>query len=182
VNRTYLFVPPEENAEAEALGAHRDTELMCWYIESGDDPARFLKWLPDSEEDEEFTITSDDVYVASAVASCSTCRAKIEVICIFCRTGTVSGEPLTQFTVSDLWAMDDSLKRQLVPWPTFRRVDQESYFANHCPHCHAPQDDMDLHSEPDQPFFCIPRAAPGTIELTPLIGSIQFSGSESFEI
>jgi len=40
------------------------------------------------------------------------------------------------FTVSDIWAMDDALTRQLAPWPTFRRVrghqGEIGNFANHC--------------------------------------------------
>jgi hypothetical protein len=182
VTRTYLFVPPEEDAQVKALGARRDTESMCWYIDTDADPSRFSKWMAESENDPEFTITSDDAYVASTIVPCSTCHIDIEVICIFCESGTVSSEPLTQFTVSDLSAMDDGLKRQLELWPDFYLVGDQGYYANHCPQCHAPQDDMDLHSEPDHPFFNIPRAAPGAIELTPLEGTIQLSGSESFEI
>jgi hypothetical protein len=44
------------------------------------------------------------------------------------------------------------------------------------------QDDMYLHSEPDEPFFDIPGTAPGTIELTPLAGSIQLSGDDRFQV
>ena len=38
------------------------------------------------------------------------------------------------------------------------------------------------HSEPDQPFFNIPGALPGSVKLIPLTGPIQLSGTESFEI
>ena len=82
--------------------------------------------------------------------------------------------------------MDETLTRHLGAWPTFRKEDgpesQESAFVNHCPHCGAPQDDLLLSSEPDQPFFNVARAAPGTISLEPLRGQIQLSGDESFEI
>jgi hypothetical protein len=182
VDRTYLYVPPEEKAEVEALGAHWDDKSKCWYIGSDESAARFSKWLPDGAADEEFTITSDRAYVASTTVSCWECHAKIEAICIYCESGIVSDEPLKQFTVSCIWAMDSALARQLEPWAFFRSVDQESHFANHCPHCNALQDDLYLHSEPDQPFFNIPRAPPGTIELTPLVGRIQLSGDESFEV
>jgi hypothetical protein len=184
VDRTYLFVPPEEKAEVQALGAHWDAEKMCWYIGSDEEPARFSKWLTDEEDG--FTITSSHAYVASANVSCGKCHSTIEVICIHCESGTASGDPLTQFTVSDVWAMDEALARQLAPWPDFRQVDhpdsQEVYFANHCRRCGALQDDLYLHSEPDEPFFNIPRAAPGSIKLTPLVGRIQLSGNEHFEI
>jgi hypothetical protein len=186
VDRTYLFVPPEEKAEVEALGARWDGESMRWYIGSDEDPARFSEWLPGGEDDEEFSITSDQAYVASATTSCQECHSKIEVICIYCESGGVFEEPLTQFTVSAIWQMDDALARQLGPWPFFKEVYdpayQESYFANHCPHCGALQEDMYLHSEPDEPFYSIPRAAPGSIKLTPLVGRVQLSGDESFEV
>jgi Domain of unknown function (DUF5710) len=182
MTRTYLFVPPEENAEVQALGALRDTESKCWYIDSGQDPARFSKWLPDAADDEDFSIISDEAHVASATVPCFECRQLIEVICIFCTSGTVSDEPLTQFTVSSPWTLDAALMRQLEPWPTFRRVREGGYFANHCPHCGAVQEDLYLHSEPDQPFFNIPRAAPDAIKLISLRGRIQLSGNESFEV
>jgi hypothetical protein len=43
-------------------------------------------------------------------------------------------------------------------------------------------DDMYLHSEPGEIFFDIPSSAPGSIELTPLAGSIQLSGDEHFQV
>jgi hypothetical protein len=41
---------------------------------------------------------------------------------------------------------------------------------------------MDLHSEPDQPFFNIPADESGTVQLIAISGMVQLSGSESFEI
>jgi hypothetical protein len=182
VDRTYLYVPPEEKAEVEALGARWDERSKCWYIGSDESAASFSKWLPDDDAiDEDFTITSDRAHVASATVLCWQCRAMVEVICIYCENGIVSDEPLEQFTVSDIWGMDSALARQLEPWAFFKSIDDESGFANHCPHCDALQDDTYLHCEPDQPFFNIPRAAPGSIVLTALVGRIQLSGNESFE-
>ena len=42
---------------------------------------------------------------------------------------------------------------------SYSEMDQASCFANHCPRCGAMQEDLYLHSEPDQPFFGIPEAA-----------------------
>jgi len=186
VERTYLLVPPEEKAEVQALGARWDAHSKCWYIGSDAVPAAFSKWLPPEQGDEGFTITSDQAHVAAAKIACQQCHSLIEVICIHCETGTVSGEQLSRFTVSHVWAIDENLARQLRPWPTFREVrdpDEEgSYFANHCPRCGSLQDDMYLHSEPDQPFFDIPCAAPGSITLTPLAGPVQLSGDEHFAV
>ena len=135
---------------------------------------------------EEFTITSDQAFVAATTVSCWNCHSGIEVICIFCESGIASGEPLTQFSISHVWAMDGALARQLEGWRNFRKVNaaggQESYFANHCPQCGSLQDDLYLHTEPDEPFFDIPHAAPGVVTLTPLVGRVQLSGDESFEI
>ena len=176
MDRTYLFVPPEEKAEVQSLGAQWDTVTKRWFINSDDTPDKFSRWLPSAAGDEEFTINSTNAYVAAATAPCQRCHADTEVICIYCESGTASGEPLTRFTVCDIWGMDEDLARQLRPWPTFRD------YANHCRHCGAPQDDLHLHSEPDSPFFDIPHAAPGSIALTPLVGTVRLSGDEHFAV
>jgi hypothetical protein len=188
-DRFYLEVSEADEAEARALGARRDEKSRRWYIGSGENEEDFSRWLPadaGAEEDEEFTITSDRAYVAAATAPCQNCRAPIEVICIYCEDGIVMGEPLTEFTVSNIRAVDSALAAQLTAWPAFREVhdhsDDESYFANHCSRCGAPQEDLYLHSEPDQPLFSIPRAEPGAVRLTPLAGRIRLSGDESFEV
>jgi hypothetical protein len=49
VDRTYLFVLPEEKAEVQALGAHWDAEKKCWYINLDEERARFSKWLLDDD-------------------------------------------------------------------------------------------------------------------------------------
>jgi hypothetical protein len=155
---------------------------------SDDELAKLSRGLPagGDEAEQEFTITSDQAFVASATVSCWNCHSTIEVICIFCESGIASGEPLTQFSISNVWAMDSALAQQLVAWRNFREVytadGQEGYFANHCPHCGSLQEDLYLHSEPDEPFFDIPHAAPGAVKLTPLVGRVQLSGDESFEI
>jgi hypothetical protein len=186
MDRTYLFVSPEEKAEVQSLGAHWDPDSKRWYIGPDETPARFSRWLPAGEGDDEFAITSDDACVAAATISCKQCQANIEVICIHCRTGVVSGEPLTQFTVSDIWSMHEDLIRQLRRWPTFRKCTlangEAGDFTNYCPRCEAPQDDLYLHSEPDSPFFDIPSASPGSIRLTPLVGTIQLNGDEHFTV
>jgi len=186
VQRTYLFVPPEEKSEAMAQGAHWDADSKRCYIDSDDISSKFSRWLSDAEDTDGFTITSTEGYVAAARVPCQRCQTTIEVICIHCESGAVSGEPLTQFTISDVRDMDDALAHQLRAWPNYRKVDvlhpESRYFANHCPACGSLQDDMYLHSEPDQPFFDIPRAEPGSIKLTALSGAIELSGDEHFEI
>jgi hypothetical protein len=185
MDRTYLFVPPEEYPELQLLGAHWDGISKRWYIGPDEPPARFSKWLS-VEDDDGFNIASSQAYVAVATIPCQQCHADIEVICIYCESGIVSDEPLTQFTVSNVWAMDEALTRQLLPWPTFRRLSgsdaESSEFSNHCSQCGTPQEDMFLHDEPDTPFFDIPRAPASSIKLTPLSGSIQLSGDEHFAV
>lgn len=189
MERTYLFVPPEEKAEVESLGAQWDTISKRWYIGPADMPAKFSRWLPpfeEGEEDEEFRIVSNEAFVAATTIRCRRCHTNIEVICIHCASGTASGEPLTQFTVSDIWAMDDELTRQLARWPTFHRTPtrqgEPGDFANHCPHCDEIQQDLYLHTEPDDAFFDIPHAPAGSIKLTPLTGTIRLGGSEHFMV
>ena len=143
-------------------------------------------YVPDEDPAEApgegFTITSERAYVASTTVTCWKCRARIEVICIYCEDGTVDDEPLSEFTVIGPWAMDEALAGQLRPWPFFRSVEGEDYFANHCARCDALQDDLYLHSEPDHPFFRVTKRAPGSVKLTPLTGRVQLSGDESFEV
>jgi Domain of unknown function (DUF5710) len=187
MDRTYLFVAPEENAEVRSQGARWDDFSKRWYIGPDQALERFSRWLSTSEEDDDgFTITSSDACVAAATISCGRCHADTAVICVYCETGIVSGETLTQFTVSGIWAMDGELARQLERWPMFRKTagsqDEESVFANHCSHCGALQDDMHLHSEPGSPFFDIPHAAAGLVRLTPLVGTVRLSGDEHFVV
>jgi len=137
-------------------------------------------------ESGEFEVTSEDAYVASTDVCCWKCNRDIEVICVYCETGVDVDEPLTRFTVSTIWAMDAALTCQMQRWPHFKRGSgravQPGYFANYCPHCGALQDDMALHDEPEDPFFSIPHAPPGTLRLTPLVGQIQLSGCCHFSI
>jgi Domain of unknown function (DUF5710) len=186
MDRTYLFVPPEEKAEVQALGAQWDSSSKRWYIGPEDAPAKFLRWLPSAVEDEELTITSDEGYVAATEVACQRCGADIEVICIHCASGTSDDEHLTQFTVSDVGAMDEALANQLQRWPNFRRSKRPNgepgNFANHCPNCNAPQEDLYLHAEPGDAFFDIPRAPPGSIRLIPLTGKIRLNGGEHFTV
>lgn len=188
LDRRYLFVPPEEKAEVQALGARWDADSKRWYIGANEAAAKFSRWLPgvDSEADEEFPIVSSEAYVASATVRCGHCGAGIEVICIHCESGTVSGEALMRFTIAGVWDMDEALASQLRRWPAYHRIDgggsDAGEFANHCARCGAPQDELDLHAEPDAVFFNIPAAEPGAIALTPLAGTVRLSGDEHFEV
>ena len=149
MDRTYLFVPPEEKAEVESLGAQWDTVSKRWYIGPGEQSAKFSKWLPPFEEneaDEEFPIVSSEAFVAATTVRCLRCRANIEVI------------------------------------RTRSRKSEAGHFANHCPHCGAIQQDLYLHTEPDEPFFDILRAPDGSIKLTPLNGTVRLGGGEHFTI
>lgn len=145
-------------------------------------------WLDDEEGEAEFVYTSDEALVASAQASCLECHKRIEVICIYCESGadSQSGDPLMQFTVSSIWAMDSALATQLESWRFFRKSigvgSEEGYFANHCPHCGALQEDYLLHAEPGDVFFGVSRTEPGSIEFRPLVGRIQVSGDCSFGV
>jgi hypothetical protein len=186
MDRTYLYVPPEESAAVRSAGAHWDEHLKCWYLDPGADLNRFARWLGTDAGTAELTIISDEACVAATTVECCQCRRPVEVICIHCKSGTACGEPLTQFTVVDILAVDDALGRQLAPWPGFRQIAaSDPYaprYANHCLHCGAEQDDRELHAEPGDPFFDIPHAAPGSLRLIPLVGTVRLSGDEHFTI
>jgi len=170
----------------QSLGAQWDTASKRWYIGPADAPEKFSRWLPGAEDDEELTIASGEAYVAATQVACQQCGASIEVLCIHCHTGISEDEPLTRFTVSDVSAMDDALANQLQRWPTFRRTlnpgGEPGNFANHCPNCGTPQDELYLHAEPGDAFFDIPHAPPGSIKLTPLTGTIRLNGNEHFTV
>jgi hypothetical protein len=200
MNRIDLYVSPEEYAEVRALGACWDRAAACWYLDASMDPRQFARWLPDAADgapddssddagdgngngdDESFAIRSDQAYVACASGTCCRCRRRIEVLAIYCRRGTVLREPLEQFTAQAIWAMAPALARQLESWPSFRFDVRQGWYANHCPHCGAPQDEAALHDEPDQPFFRIDPADTRAFRLVPLAGTVRLSGDYSVDV
>jgi ribosomal protein S27AE len=183
MNRTYLFVPPEERSEIEALGAEWDSDLKCWYVD-GEPPSSLARWSS-TTEDAEFSIISNDAYVARTGVTCPHCGQETEVICIHCASGTASEQSLEQLTVFDIRAVNETLLQDLKSWPGFRRTIEGGVvgaFANHCSRCGDAIGDMNLHSEPDQVFFDIVHAASGAITLTPISLPIELSGNEHFVI
>lgn len=188
MDRIYLYVPPEEYAEVKASGACWDNDSKRWYIAGDTAPAAFSRWVGDEKGEAQFSITSDEAFVASAQVSCLKCHEPIEVICIHCKSGVDSevGVAMTQFTLSNIWEMDSALAKQLERWPYFRRgmgaESEEENFVNHCPNCGAMQDDYLLHSEPGDVFFGLAHGTPGSVEFTPLAGRIQVNGDYGFEV
>jgi hypothetical protein len=188
-DKIYLYVPFEEKAQAKNLGARWDVERKCWYIEREQDPVPFRRWMGGAsevdEDEREYSVVSEQAYVASAQTHCWKCRAEIEVLCIYCETGRVDGEAYEDFTVSNITALDDSLRQQLERWPSFRfgysRSERKRYVANHCPHCGALQGDYYLHCEPTGAFFTLRHAPAGRIGLEALSGRIHLSGDQGFE-
>jgi hypothetical protein len=186
VERIYLQVPPEEYPEVKAAGAFWDDHSKVWYIESNVPSTAFSRWLESTQGESEYGITSDEAYVALAQTTCLQCGETIEVICIHCESGTdaVTGDSMTRFTVSNIWALDDALTAQLEVWPYFKSIDlgcAAGDYANHCPHCGAPQEDYLLHDEPGDVFFGLSEASRETIEFTPLSGQVQLSGDTCCE-
>jgi len=187
MNRIYLFVPPEEYAEAKLAGARWDATSKRWYtVEEPPAPA-LARWLEGADAGPVFVVSSEEAYVAAAEVRCVGCREPIEVICLYCDSGIdlEMNEPVAQITLSNVWAMDEALTRQLTPWPNYHAAggDAEAgVVVNHCPHCGAAQEDYLLHAEPGEVFFCIPRAEPGSVTLTRLQGRIRVSGDVGFGV
>ena len=136
------------------------------------------------DTDGRFEISSTEAYVAATQALCWCCDANMEVICSYCATGIDLDQELTHFTISNIWSMDEALARQLAHWPNFKKgigpVHGAPYFANHCPHCGALQEDSLLHDVPGDLFFPNPQSPPSACRLTPLAGPIRVSGACHF--
>jgi hypothetical protein len=105
------------------------------------------------------------------------------VITIYCKSGSVDGQPLSGFCVSSVTSGDPALSNELKRWPLFRlsysRTAEEEYWANHCGHCDALKGDFFLHNEPDGPFFRIDEDALTSMQLIALPGQIQLIGNTS---
>jgi hypothetical protein len=171
-----------------ATGARWDDASKSWYIDEGMEPAMFSRWLGEQEGAAPFGIVSEEAFVASARSACVRCGHDIEVVCVYCKSGvdTEIGDPLVDFTVSNIRAMDGVLAKQMRRWPCYRNRGGEDAgegnFANHCPHCGAMQEDYLLHSEPGDVFFGLAMGTPGGVEFTALEGRICLSGDYGFGV
>lgn len=92
--------------------------------------------------------------------------------------------PIADFTVFNISAMDGVLARLIARWHHYRpgvgEDAEEGVFANYCPHCGAMQEDYLLHSEPGDVFFGLAMDAPGAVEFTALEGRVCLSGDYGF--
>jgi hypothetical protein len=133
-----------------------------------------------------FGIESEEAYVAAARSSCVRCGHDIEVVCVYCKSGvdTEIGDPLVDFTVFNIWAMDGVLAKLMQRWHHYRKGagedSEEGNFTNHCPHCGAMQEDYLLHSEPGDVFFGLAMGTAGGVEFTALEGRVGMSGDYGF--
>jgi hypothetical protein len=138
-----------------------------------------------SVDDSEYSIVSDRAAVITAKVRCWRCRARIEVAGLYCESGLIDGEPYEEFTVSNITAIDDALRRQLGRWPTFRFAHSAPaggrYLVNHCSRCGIQQADHYLHCEPSGAFFRLRDAPAGAIGVTLLTGRVRLTGDEGFE-
>ena len=186
VERIYLYVPPEEYAEVKASGACWDEYSKRWYVPQDRESAAWSRWMGEAEEGE-FGIESEEAFVAAALTGCSNCGEEIEVVCVYCASGIdlETGELVERVTLSNISTMDDALAAALNSRGFFSTGGEASacgQFANHCPHCGAPQEDYLLHSEPGDVFFSIAEAEPGSIALTAVEGRIRVSGDCGFGV
>jgi predicted RNA-binding Zn-ribbon protein involved in translation (DUF1610 family) len=187
MERIYLYVPPEEYAEVKASGACWDDYSKRWFVPPDSVSAALSRWMGEGEGGE-FGVESNQAFVAAAHVACTNCGEEIEVICIYCQSARdlETGEALEGVTLSNISSMDDALAATLERRRFFRTLAStgadEGYFANHCPHCGAVQEDYLLHSEPGDVFFCIPEAEPGSVEFTAVEGRIRANGDCGFGV
>lgn len=136
-------------------------------------------------DDPDFGLSTHQASVAAAEVSCLQCDAKMDVVCLYCESGMdlVTGESIEQFVVSNIWAVDEALSKELRRWPNFVQHltdEQDGIFENHCPECAAVQEDYLLHDEPGDVFFGLSRVPAGSIRFTSLQGEFRLSGDYSF--
>lgn len=135
--------------------------------------------------DPDYVILSDEAVVVSGHVRCWKCQADVEVICLYCQTGFVRGEAAFDFTVSNITAIDESLRLQLARWSNFHPIRRSRAghggFANHCPSCGTPQDDFYLHCQRGGIFFSFQDPVAQELRIHVLEGRVRFSGDEGFE-
>ncbi|HTC50767.1 MAG TPA: hypothetical protein VK700_02400 [Steroidobacteraceae bacterium] len=137
-----------------------------------------------AQRSDEYRILSDEAVVVSGRVKCWNCLADVEVICLYCQTGLVDGEPTIDFSVSNVTRIDEALRLQLARWPKYhplRGRGAESCFANHCPRCERPQDDFYLHCQPGGLFFSFQDPIAQELQVHALKGPVRLSGDEGFE-
>jgi hypothetical protein len=142
--------------------------------------------MPASMIDPEYAILSDEAVVVSGYVTCWKCHVDVEVICLYCQSGFVRGEATFDFSVSNIRAIDASLRLQLAGWPNFHpmRRSHAGYggFANHCPSCGTPQDDFYLHCQPGGIFFSFQDPVAQELRIDVLQGRVRFSADEGLEL
>jgi hypothetical protein len=131
----------------------------------------------ENEEPEGYSIESSEAYVACVQSSCWQCGADIDVVAIYCGAATFDGEPFNDCTVINITDTDEAFGAQLAPWPFFRK--DEGVFCNVCPHCDTPQEETDLHCEPEGAFFRMDAATREAMTMTRLAGTIRLNGEET---
>jgi len=174
------FLSPEEKADVEAW-AHAGLELEALVYRLRRTSANYSRWLRIKRATRDLTLplvtrTSPPRRQPASVV------IRIQVVCIHCASGLVFGDPVSQFTVADVRTSMSHLRDNLV-LGQLRKSCRENggcLFRESLPGLRAEQDDMYLHSEPDEPFFDIPSAAPAQSSLRAR-GSIELSGDEHFQ-
>ena len=185
MERVYLNVPYAEKDRAKSLGARWDAQAKCWYIGAHIDRSLFKVWLPEATERAakgrtEYSIVSEDAYVATTISICWKCSDPTDVICIYCALATIDGDHYRHLNCSNVTAMDAALEEQMKAYQRFRlaysKTANDHYFANHCRWCDALQGDFFDHNEPGGAFFPQHESDYGLYGFQPLAGIVRFDG------
>ena len=127
-------------------------------------------------------ITSSAAYIVESVESCWKCGSGTPVICVFCDGGEIEGDDWGRFSVSNLTAFNEPVRKALQLFPYFRLAKSKSadasYYANHCSRCGSLQGDFYLHSEPGGAFFPETRQDYAHIKFNLIDGDAELDGAE----
>lgn len=172
-----IKVLPGSEDRPRALGALWDEKEQTWFIPDIKRPEAFKEWL---ETGTSGFIIKTPFYIAMNTTRCCRCDTPTPVLSLASEHYLVpdhtAGADKTWSEVKEftffpfLRYVDDDFKALLrVVFPYFKSFEgqgrKEAYWANHCIHCGAVQEDDRLHTVPGVAFFPLTEAACRSISL-----------------
>ncbi|MCC8367795.1 hypothetical protein J8V57_16205 [Xenorhabdus sp. PB61.4] len=177
--RIDLHVPDDEYETVRKLGAHWDAAAQIWYIDGSFDPEPFMQWLPF------YNVHAEYWYLAQTRIPCPHCHEPTTVTAFMLPAGhqlleaEKDEEPDTEvdYTEQDrpafvFYLVDiPSIVRNVLPGfhHTLRKAISQQlhqqHWINHCEHCDAQQDDIELFADIGGAFFPASKEQAAAIQL-----------------